>query len=346
MAFAFNTPTGIPYNHLDFATNSSQDTYASIATSGTLVLEWTRLSDLTGNQTYGELAQRAEEYLLNPKSELGEPFPGLLGTDIHIDTGNFANSYGGWGGGTDSFYEYLLKMWIYSPSRFRKYADHWLMAVGSTLEHLIQHPKKDVTFVAEYWNSSSLRLAEGHLTCFMGGNLILGGELLDRRDIKDTGLALTAGCHHVYDSTPSGIAPERWSWDSAAVSQDNMSFFNTAGFYPTTPGYFLRPEVIESYYHGWKLTGDEMYREWAWDAFVAINASTRTPSGYSSIEDVMAADGGTKLDFQESFWFAEVLKYLYLIFVGDETEVHVGVQSGGNKWVFNTEAHPIRVAQE
>ncbi|KAF8538433.1 glycoside hydrolase [Trichophaea hybrida] len=346
LSFAFNTPTGIPYNNLNFLLNSSPNTHNGVATVGTLVLEWTRLSDLTGNRTYAALAQRAEEYLLHPKPAMGEPFPGLLGTNLYIDTGDFASSYGGWSAGTDSFYEYLLKMWIYSPSRFGRYKERWITAVESTLKYLIQTPKPGVTFVAEYWNSTTLSLAEGHLTCFIGGNLILGGTLLGRRDFKDTGLELTKGCRHAYVSTPSGIAPERWAWDPENVGQDDMTFFKTAGFYPTSNGYYLRPEVIESYYHGWKLTGDPMYREWAWDAFVAINATTRTESGYSSIENVMAKDGGTKIDFQESFWFAEVLKYLYLIFSGDDVEVGVGVQGGRNQWVFNTEAHPIRVAQK
>lgn len=43
---------------------------------------------------------------------------------------------------------------------------------------------------------------------------------------------------------------------------------------------------------------------------------------------------------KESFWFAEVLKYLYLIFT---SETEVGVQRSPNQWVFNTEAHPLKV---
>jgi mannosyl-oligosaccharide alpha-1,2-mannosidase len=30
--------------------------------------------------------------------------------------------------------------------------------------------------------------------------------------------------------------------------------------------YLLRPEVVESYYYLWKVTGDMKYRDWAWDA--------------------------------------------------------------------------------
>lgn len=108
--------------------------------------------------------------------------------------------------------------------------------------------------------------------------------------------------------------------------------------------YILRPEVIESYYHAYVNTGEQKYRDWAWEAFLAINATTRTESGFSSIRDVTQASGGDKDDVQESFWFAEVLKYLFLIFSDDTT---VGFKKGvSQSWVFNTEAHPFKVWSE
>ncbi|KAI5818729.1 glycoside hydrolase [Pyronema omphalodes] len=340
LSFAFDTPTGIPYNNLNFASNSSGDTTNGVATIGTLVLEWTRLSDLTGDSKYARLAQKAEGYLLDPHPSLGEPFLGMLGTNVDIKTGQFRDSSGGWSGGTDSFYEYLLKMWIYDQSRYKNYLDRWVLAVESTMKYLLQTPEKGVTWVAEYSSADRIRKTEGHLTCFIGGNLMLGGTLIGRKDIKQAGMDLTDGCRHAYKSTPSGLAPERWSWELSGVPADQVLFFTENGFYATTNGYYLRPEVIESYYHGYALTGDPKYQQWAWDAFLAINRTARTPSGYSSINDVMQANGGGQDDFQESFWFAEVLKYLYMIFEGESA---VGVRGGRNQWVFNTEAHPIRV---
>lgn len=47
-------------------------------------------------------------------------------------------------------------------------------------------------------------------------------------------------------------------------------------------------------------------------------------------------------NFRESFWFAEVLKYAYLIHAED-AEYQVN-SNGLNLYVFNTEAHPVRVA--
>lgn len=68
LSYAFDTLTGIPSNNLyinDRSTDGSDTN--GLATIGTLVLEWTHLSDLTGNDTYGALAQKGESYLLNPQ---------------------------------------------------------------------------------------------------------------------------------------------------------------------------------------------------------------------------------------------------------------------------------------
>jgi Glycosyl hydrolase family 47 len=55
------------------------------------------------------------------------------------------------------------------------------------------------------------------------------------------------------------------------------------------------------------------YRDWAWDAFVAVNSTTHVGSGYSGIKDVNVAGGDGFDNEQETFLFAEVLKYAYMI---------------------------------
>ncbi|KAH0607684.1 uncharacterized protein H6S33_002718 [Morchella sextelata] len=342
MSFAFNTTSGVPANNINFSTNSSTDTSNGIATIGTLVLEWTRLSDLTGDPKYATLAQKGESYLLNPKPASSEPFPGLIGSNVNIANGQFLDASGGWSGGTDSFYEYLIKMYVYDPTRFSTYKDRWILAAQSTMTYLQSHPttRPDITFVAEY-NGQSLSLNEGHLTCFIGGNFILGGQTLGVEDFTQFGLNLTSGCHDTYNATVTKIGPERFSWNPSNVPATQLLFFQQNGFYVTGSDYILRPEVIESYYHAYVNTKDEKYREWAWTAFQGINKYCRTDTGYSSITNVNAVGGGSKSDVQESFWFAEVLKYLYLIF--DDSK-EGGFVQGTQGWVFNTEAHPFKVA--
>lgn len=343
LSYAFDSPSGVPYNTLSFTDRSVVNASNGLATVGTLILEWVRLADITGNKTYAELTEKAESYLLNPSPPSSEPFPGLLGMDISPQTGQFLDARGGWVGGADSFYEYLIKMYVYDPSRFSEYRDRWILAVDSTISHLASHPapRPDLTFLAQY-NNRNLDLVSEHLACFDGGNFILGGQVLGNRAYVDFGLRLVDGCHETYNATATGIGPEVFSWDPVQVPRDQAAFFNRSGFYITNAGYQLRPEVMESFYYAYRATGDEKYREWAWDAFRHINATTRAGSGYSSIRNVNVVRGGGFTDFQESFWFAEVLKYSYLIHAPDaEWQVDGG---GKNAWVFNTEAHPFKVA--
>ena len=143
LSFAFNTSTGIPSNNLNF-TNKTNDGSATngLADIGTLCLEWQHLSDLTGDSSYGDLAQKAETYLLNPLPESNEPFPGLVGTDVNISNGVFLDATGGWNGGDDSFYEYLIKMYVYDSSRYSNYSDRWIMAADSTIKYLTSNRKQ------------------------------------------------------------------------------------------------------------------------------------------------------------------------------------------------------------
>jgi len=162
---AFTTPSGVPDNNLYFdPPRIANSTTNGIATIGTLVLEWTRLSDLTGNPEYGELAQKGESYLLDPQPALGEPFPGLIGTNVNVSNGNFLDSSGGWTGGTDSFYEYLIKMWLYDPTRFGLYKDRWILAADSSIKYLASHPtsRPDLTFLAYYNNATTLDFFSEH----------------------------------------------------------------------------------------------------------------------------------------------------------------------------------------
>ena len=68
----------------------------------------------------------------------------------------------------------------------------------------------------------------------------------------------------------------------------------------------------------------------------AIENVCRTEAGYSELKDVYAAKGGGFYDVQDSFFLAETLKYLYLLFSEDSLLPL-------DRWVFNTEAHPFPI---
>ena len=162
------------------------------------------------------------------------------------------------------------------------------------------------------------------MACFDGGNFILGGLTLDEPKYTQFGLKLVDSCYETYSRTATGIGPEVFRWQDSRARYANTtnnppppanqtSFYQKAGFWVANGGYVLRPEVIESIYYAYRATGDSKYQEWAWKAFLAVNSTTAVGSGYSSIRNVNAKGGGGFTNFQESFWFAEVLKYSYLI---------------------------------
>ncbi|RJE17693.1 hypothetical protein PHISCL_09972, partial [Aspergillus sclerotialis] len=316
LKFAFDTPSGVPHNDVNITSHANDGSKTNgLAVTGTLILEWTRLSDLTGDEQYAKLAEKAQSYLLHPEPSWAQPFPGLVGSNIDINTGEFADAAVSWNGGDDSFYEYLIKMYVYDPKRYGLNKDRWIAAAESSMKHLASHPstRPDLTFLSTY-NNGTFGLNSQHLTCFDGGNFLLAGSVLDREDFSDFGLKLVKACHDTYIETATKIGPESFSWDAKSVPDSQKELFKRAGFYITSGSYILRPEVIESFYYAWRITGEEIYREWIWDAFVAINKNCRTDSGFSGLTDVNAADGGSRIDNQESFLFAEVMKYCYLAF--------------------------------
>ncbi|KAJ7044145.1 glycoside hydrolase family 47 protein [Mycena alexandri] len=99
--------------------------------------------------------------------------------------------------------------------------------------------------------------------------------------------------------------------------------------------YLLRPETIESLYIMWRVTGEAKWREMGWRIFEAIEREARTPSGYASLRSVEISPSH-KLDQMPSYFLAETLKYLYLLFL-DKDPLPL------DRWVFNTEAHPLPI---
>lgn len=360
IAYGFNTPSGIASSNVNFTSDqpvkgtytvgSTNVTYNSTntASAGTFVLDWFRLSDLTGNGSYRYLSERGQEYLLNPSPE--PVYPGLIGTQFDVDNGALLTFDGGWQAGVDSFLEYLIKTYQYQVTPTTKqYKDFWLQAIQSTTEHLALHPYgfPDLTLLSFLDVNGTIAYTQDDFSCFAGGNYLLGGKLLDSPELVDLGLAVTDGCHQLYNTTVSGLGPLEWAWYN-----ENNEAYNPEDDHNTPErkwaakyGYFIpegdeswdvRPEPIESLFYAHRITGDPIWQEYAWQVFVAINETARNDIGFAEVNNVNMPYGGTLNNALDSFFFAEVLKYLYLTF-SDPNVVNL------DQWVFNTEAHPLLV---
>ena len=163
--------------------------------------------------------------------------------------------------------------------------------------------------------------------------------MLNNDTIVGIGLELVDACWNTYASTAcvsllpvsyaydsscfrTGIGPEVFEFSSSepdgsytgdsAPSADQLQFNAVHGFYITASDYILRPEVLESNFYAWRVTGNTMYLDRAVSAVKSFNQYLSTNGAFAGLDDVNSKNS-TRINTMESFWFAEVLKYLYVI---------------------------------
>ncbi|OWZ05626.1 Glycoside hydrolase [Phytophthora megakarya] len=208
----------------------------------------------------------------------------------------------------DSHYEYLLKQWLLT---------------GKTNDQM-----RDI---------GVLEPAMEHLTCFVPGMLALGYYHGMPTSHLELAKDLTETCVQMYLQSTSHLAPEITQFTTAAnpydVKQTNPEMFPQ----PTQDYNILRPETVESLMILYRVTGDEMYREYGRVIMEAFEKYSKIPAGgYRSTNNVWYGSPTTKGGPMESFFIAETLKYLFLLFSDDDILPL-------DQIVFNTEAHPFPV---
>lgn len=92
--------------------------------------------------------------------------------------------------------------------------------------------------------------------------------------------------------------------------------------------------VVESLFYMWRATKDPRYRDIAWNIFESHMKYQRVESGGFACSTALSSPVPNQVDQQQSFFIAETLKYLYLIFSPDSV-------LDLRRWVLNTEAHPL-----
>eukprot|EP00039_Didymoeca_costata_P019723 m.338677 g.338677 ORF g.338677 m.338677 type:complete len:734 (-) comp18502_c0_seq1:111-2312(-) len=331
---AFNTPTGVPLAQINLKTGTARNwgwaagRCSILSEFGTMQLEFEYLSLITGDSRFANVIKKVTDYVVAK-----QPADGLYPNFLHPNTGRWGSAHISVGALGDSFYEYLLKMWVFRGGRAkdsdlegRKPYDSAMRPIMDKL--VFKSSKSQLTYVAEM-KGGRVEHKMGHLACFIGGLFQLGikGAPADLKvKYGELGEEVTKTCHESYDRTASKIGPETMYFsgaEEATCARVNERY------------YILRPEVIEAYFYSWRLTHKPIYRQFAWEAAQAIEKHCRCGEGYCGLRDVNKASPGQD-DVQQSFFLAETLKYLYLIFSDDDL---VSL----DKWVFNTEAHPVPI---
>ena len=359
---AFYTSTGIPYPRVNlrdgipFYVNSPlhrQDddgwtpieearpeiTETCSAGAGSLTLEFTVLSRLTGDPRFEQAAKRAFWEVWGRRSEIG-----LIGNGIDAERGVWIGPHSGIGAGMDSFFEYALKSHVLlsghgmpntTMSRRQSRTDWldpnslhpplpaelhssdaflqaWHQAHASVKRHLYT----DRNHYPYYTNGhratgQPYTMWIDSLGAFYPGLLALAGEVEE---------AIEANLVYTALWTRYAAIPERWS-----VRENSVE--GGLGWWPG------RPEFIESTYYIYRATKDPWYLRVGEMVQQDIKRRCYAQCGWAGLQDVRT---GEKQDRMESFFLGETTKYMYLLFDPDHPLNKIDAA-----YVFTTEGHPL-----
>ena len=338
---AFNTATGLPYPRVNLrhgipfyqdsedgvcrldgtSSDPREITETCTAGAGSLVLEFTTLSRLTGDPTFERLAKKAFWAVWERRSSIG-----LLGGGLDAENGLWtAPPLAGIGAGVDSFFEYALKSSILlsglpyntsvpeldAPDSFLQ---TWQQAHGAVKRHVRRGStsEKHPYYSQSDPHSGAPRFSWiDNLSAYYPGLLTLAGEL---EEAIESHLLFTALW------TRYAALPERWHAFNAFI---DPNFKHWAG----------RPEFIESTYYLYQTTKDPWFLHTGEMALKDIRRRCWTRCGWADLGDVVS---GEQRDRMESFFLGETAKYLYLLF----NERHPLNTMDGSV-VFTTEGHPL-----
>lgn len=302
----FESPTGMPYRYVNLKTGKVRNPVSNPAETGTLLLEFGALSKLTGNPIFYDKAKRALVETYNRRSRIG-----LVGEWINVETGQWTNTDSHVSGAIDSYYEYLLKCSLLFGDADCKRM--WTDSIAAINKYLAEEIKTQ--WRTELWyghadmnTGARTDSTYGALDAFFPAVLALSGDLKRAKRLQDSSFAMW---NH------EGIEPEVFDYRTNKIK---------------SPGYPLRPEIVESTYYLYHYTKDAKYLRMGQQLWKDFVKHCRTDEGYAALKSVVTKE---KSDSMQSFLFAETFKYFYLLFSPPETLDFRQV-------IFNTEAHPIR----
>ncbi|KIW15963.1 hypothetical protein PV08_06013 [Exophiala spinifera] len=219
---AFDTPTHMPMARWKWRMTAvgreiEPSTNTLLAEIGSLSVEFTRLSQLTGDMKYFDVIQRIAETMELAQNKT--KIPGLWPTLVDAKALTFDVNHFTMSGMADSTYEYLPKQWLMLGGRDEKYKHMYEEAIEAAKRYLFFRPlvpgEEDILFsgnaaltALQTIPISSLEPQGQHLACFVGGMVGIGAKIFDRPDELPIAQRLVDGCLWAYKSMASGLMPE------------------------------------------------------------------------------------------------------------------------------------------
>ncbi|OBZ66679.1 Mannosyl-oligosaccharide 1,2-alpha-mannosidase IC [Grifola frondosa] len=338
---AFNTPHGLPTFAVNTVSGAQSMGWAGrnvlLSEMATCQMEYKYLAHLTGRQSYFDRAEKIMDVMNDAMHS-----DGILPTQWSLDSGKPINTHFSVGAFADSAHEYLLKQWLMTAKSETKARDMYMRVATAVIKNLLfLSPTRGFLYVTDVHGTQPSNTFE-HLSCFLPGLLALGARTLplaahDRELHEWAAQGLAYSCWLSYADHASGLGPDEMAMDSGGkrwldevekwrhradrqasprAGRDRARPRRHTGLSVAEIGVSSRPETVESFYYLWRTTGDSVY---------------------ASVSDVEPSPAPKK-NMMPSFFLAETLKYLYLLFTDDELIPL-------DQWVFNTEAHPFPVFQ-
>ncbi|XP_057625441.1 ER degradation-enhancing alpha-mannosidase-like protein 3 isoform X5 [Chionomys nivalis] len=302
---AFNTTSGLPYPRINLKfgirkpeARTGTETDTCTACAGTLILEFAALSRFTGATIFEEYARKALDFLWEKRQRSSN----LVGVTINIHTGDWVRKDSGVGAGIDSYYEYLLKAYV-------------LLGDDSFLERFNTHYDAIMRYI-----SQPPLLLDVHIH----------KPMLNARTWMDSLLAFFPGLQVLKGDIRPAIETHEMLYQVIKKHNFLPEAFTT-DFRVHWAQHPLRPEFAESTYFLYKATGDPYYLEVGKTLIENLNKYARVPCGFAAMKDVRT---GSHEDRMDSFFLAEMFKYLYLLFA-DKEDIIFDIED----YIFTTEAH-------
>ncbi|XP_019938012.2 ER degradation-enhancing alpha-mannosidase-like protein 3 isoform X1 [Paralichthys olivaceus] len=307
---AFNTTSGLPYPKVNLRygvlnplsrTGTESDTCTACA--GTMILEFAALSRMSGESVFEEYARKAMDVLWERRQRGSD----LVGTVINIHNGEWVRRESGVGAGIDSYYEYLMKAYILLGDNV--FLQRFNIHYSAIMKYISQPPL--LLNVHMHNPTVSVRSWMDSLLAFFPGLQVLRGDLKPAIETHEMLYQVTK--QHKF--LPEAFTTEfRVHWGQ----------------------HLLRPEFAESTYYLYKATGDPYYLRVGQSIVEKLNAYTRVPCGFAAVQDVRT---GAHEDRMDSFFLAEMFKYLYLLF-SEKSQLPIDIDD----YIFTTEAHLLPVS--
>ena len=229
---AFDTPNRMPatrWNWKEALGGESQTAGEStlIAEIASLSLEFTRLSQVTGDLKYFDAIQRITNELDNKQSLT--KLPGLWPTIINAKLMSVVGSGFTLGAMADSLYEYLPKQHMLLGGRGDQMKKMYDYSITAAMNHIFFQPMvpgpHDILIsgsakVDDETKNITTEARGQHLGCYAGGMVGIGAKIFDHPEHLNMARKLVNGCIWAYDNMPSGIMPEVFNMLACEMNSD------------------------------------------------------------------------------------------------------------------------------